>query len=344
VWRGADDKILAIDYLLNDTRKADRRELALTIGSPDDVATLTVVLRCPELGRGTVEWSVPTVDPADTPATRRVVVASARIPVGGSASAASNLARIVEQIAEMRSFEPDLICLPEMCASWGMAGDPREVAIEREPVLTALAQAARAARSYLVAAFYERCGVDVYNTALLMDRVGGLVGEYRKTHLTALEKLAGVRPGRDLDVFETDFGVVGIVVCWDLWHPEPARLAALNGAQIIAWPFEQDRHSVHLAHMPACRAMENGVVIVGASQATSAPIVDADGTTLAVLDDGVTSACAEIELGGETAAGTRWPRVAPSGANRRNLIEHERNAAISAKIAELPLAALESLG
>jgi hypothetical protein len=72
--------------------------------------------------------------------------------------------------------------------------------------------------------------------------------------------------------------------------------------------------------------------------------VDADGTTLAVLDDGVTSACAEIELGGETAAGTRWPRVAPSGANRRNLIEHERNAAISAKIAELPLAALESLG
>jgi predicted amidohydrolase len=254
------------------------------------------------------------------------------LPSANLATVSTNLAGIVDHVAPMRSRGPDLICLPEMCASWGVAGDPTQVAIERAPFLDAIGDAARAARSYVVAAFYEREGDAVYNTALLVDRGGQFVGEYRKTHLTALEKLAGVSAGSALEVFETDIGVIGMVICWDLWHPEPARLAALQGAQIIAWPYEADRHPAHRQHTPASRAMENGVTIVGASQASPAPIVDADGTILALLEDGLAHAYAEVQLGGPSDR-RRWPHAALRGDNRRNLIEHERNTAIAAKIA-----------
>lgn len=75
-----------------------------------------------------------------------------------------------------------------------------------------------------------------YNTAMLFGRSGELVGKYKKVHLPLSEREAGVVPGDEFPVFDTDFGRVGMLVCWDHWFPEAARLLYLKGAEVICIP------------------------------------------------------------------------------------------------------------
>jgi N-carbamoylputrescine amidase len=72
------------------------------------------------------------------------------------------------------------------------------------------------------------------NSAVLVGP-GGLLGRYRKTHLWDREKLL-YEPGRDLPVFDTPVGRVGVLICYDAWFPEAARTLALRGAEIICVP------------------------------------------------------------------------------------------------------------
>jgi predicted amidohydrolase len=90
-------------------------------------------------------------------------------------------------------------------------------------------------------------------------------------------------PHSDQNSSSTDVGRIAIVICWDMWYPGPARLASLKQADIVLWPYEQDRHAEHRQVTARARAMDNGIIIVGASQATPAPIVDADSNVLAEL-------------------------------------------------------------
>jgi hypothetical protein len=80
--------------------------------------------------------------------------------------------------------------------------------------------------------------------------------------------------------------------------------------------------------------MENGLAIIGSSQAGAAPILDSDGNLLAELVDGQSTAFTDLDVG-ETAARVRWPQEPPRGPTRRNLMEAERNRAIARGIAEV---------
>ena len=64
-------------------------------------------------------------------------------------------------------------------------------------------------------------------------RDGKLAGAYRKTHLHWPEYRDGVTPGDEYPVFETDFGTIGLMICYDSWWPESARVLALRGAHIV---------------------------------------------------------------------------------------------------------------
>jgi predicted amidohydrolase len=66
--------------------------------------------------------------------------------------------------------------------------------------------------------------------------VGELVGTYRKVHLYWPEERLGISPGDSFPVFHTDLGKVGIMMCYDSWFPEMARILGLNGAEIILFP------------------------------------------------------------------------------------------------------------
>lgn len=93
----------------------------------------------------------------------------------------------------------------------------------------------------IIAAVFERRGPGVYhNTAAVIDADGQYLGKYRKMHIPqdpGFEEKFYFTPG-DLDykVWDTRFGKIGVLICWDQWYPEAARLAALAGAEIIFYP------------------------------------------------------------------------------------------------------------
>ena len=84
---------------------------------------------------------------------------------------------------------------------------------------------------------YERAGGRVYNAAVLIDRKGKVAGVYRKMFPTPGEIEDGITPGTEAPVFETDFGRVGMAICWDLHFPrEVCWPMAERGVQLICWP------------------------------------------------------------------------------------------------------------
>jgi predicted amidohydrolase len=107
----------------------------------------------------------------------------------------------------------------------------------------------------------------IYNSCVLVSP-GGLVGSYRKTHLPYLGVDRYLTPGEQIGpVLETDLGRLGSLICYDLRFPEPARVLALLGAQIIlvstAWPASAHIYPEFLAR---ARAAENGVYLAAANR------------------------------------------------------------------------------
>lgn len=93
----------------------------------------------------------------------------------------------------------------------------------------------------LVASLFEQRGPGLYhNTAVVFDADGTLLGSYRKSHIPqdpGFEEKFYFTPGdTDYPVWDTRFGKLAVLICWDQWFPEAARLAALNGAQILVYP------------------------------------------------------------------------------------------------------------
>jgi predicted amidohydrolase len=131
----------------------------------------------------------------------------------------------------------------------------------------------------------------VFNTAVLIDREGKLAGMYRKTHLPREEWEAGLTPGNDYPVFNTDFGKVGLIVCWDVQFPEPARAMALKGAELLLLPIWGGSEVLARA-----RAIENHVFLVSSTYDMRSFVVDPTGAVLAEATDKSPIATAELQL------------------------------------------------
>lgn len=91
---------------------------------------------------------------------------------------------------------------------------------------------------FLLLGFLEKEDSLLYNTAVLIDADGDLIGRYRKSHFAQGYTVnpKSYRPGDDLPVFATPFGLVGILICYDRQLPEPARMLSLKGAQLLLVP------------------------------------------------------------------------------------------------------------
>ena len=112
----------------------------------------------------------------------------------------------------------------------------------------------------------------LYNSAPLFDRDGKLVGVYDKNMLFDPELDNGTSPGVGYPVFETDFGKVGIIICYDSWFPEPARLLGYKGAELLLFP----NAGYYRELMPA-RASDNGLAIAVSSLNCPAGVWDSGG-------------------------------------------------------------------
>jgi predicted amidohydrolase len=120
----------------------------------------------------------------------------------------------------------------------------------------------------------------VYNKTLLFGRKGRFAGEYTKNHPYSPElNDEGTTPGVDVPVFKTDFGKVGVMICYDSWFPDIAELLALRGAEIILFP----NAGYYRALMPA-RAADNATRIVCSSSCNRPGIWDTLGRDVQTPD------------------------------------------------------------
>lgn len=88
--------------------------------------------------------------------------------------------------------------------------------------------------------FFERCGNVLYNSVVMIDADGSILGKYRKSHIPDgpgyQEKFYFTPGDTGFKVWKTRYGSVGVGICWDQWFPEAARSMALMGADIILYP------------------------------------------------------------------------------------------------------------
>ena len=109
------------------------------------------------------------------------------------------------------------------------------------PSTEALANLARGLNVSIVGSLFERRAAGVYhNTAAILDADGSLLGKYRKMHIPDdplyYEKFYFTPGDLGFPNFDTRFGRIGVLVCWDQWYPEGARLSSLAGANILFYP------------------------------------------------------------------------------------------------------------
>lgn len=174
------------------------------------------------------------------------------------------------RLDQTAAFQPDIACLPEVFSRRPPEPLPG-------PTSERLAQWARAHRAYVVFGIKTRIADRVYNSAVLLDRQGRIAGRYDKMHPTEGELEGGVHPGvTDPPVFETDFGTIGIQICFDVnWWDGWKRLRE-KGAKIVFFP----------AAYPAARhvsaiALMNQFYVVSSAMTRPSRIYDITGRELA---------------------------------------------------------------
>lgn len=165
--------------------------------------------------------------------------------------------RVVDRAAELGA---DLVLLPETFTGDDAKDDEQPIDGECPSFLKRMSEKHGI---YMAGSFLHRDAADghLYNTCLLVDRQGKTVGRYDKIHPYSPEMLHdGVTPGSEVPVFRTEFGTVGVMICYDYWFPDISELLALKGAEVILFPNAGQYRSI----IPA-RAADNGVRVVCSS-------------------------------------------------------------------------------
>ncbi|MBN2133679.1 MAG: carbon-nitrogen hydrolase family protein [Sedimentisphaerales bacterium] len=156
---------------------------------------------------------------------RQVRVAAICIGFGGNHDKKLKLA--LDHLHTAGKKGVDIACLPEEFA--GTTAEPIP-----GPTTQAAARLARQYHMYVICPIREQAGDEQYNTAVLIDRRGQIVGRYRKVFVFWGEGLHCSREGAR--VFETDFGRIGILTCFDLNYPELWQQCDALDADIVFWP------------------------------------------------------------------------------------------------------------
>ncbi len=163
-----------------------------------------------------------------------------------TADIAGNRARLASKIKGLAANGAELVVLQELhdslyfCQTEDVDNFDLAVAIPSEAT-DFYAQVAREAGVVLVTSLFERRAPGLYhNTAVVFERDGSMAGKYRKMHIpddpAYYEKFYFTPGDLGFEPIQTSVGKLGVLVCWDQWYPEAARLMAMKGAEMLIYP------------------------------------------------------------------------------------------------------------
>jgi len=248
--------------------------------------------------RGKVEWADVSLTEVPAPPTRVVRLATVHFMPKSGQTPADNCRQFAPLIADAARQKADLVVLGETI-NYAATGLTPEQAAEPIPGPSTeyFCSLAKQHDLHIVASFYERDGHLLYNTAALLGPDGNLIGKHRKVTLPRGEWNKGVQPGDAYPVFQTRFGKVGMMICYDGFFPEVARRLSMNGAEVIAWPVWGCNPL-----LAAARACENHVYLVSSTYTDASKswmisaVFNHEGRAIAQADKFGTVAVAEVDL------------------------------------------------
>ena len=154
--------------------------------------------------------------------------------VPGDTTPEHNMERAVKLLDSVKSLKPDLVLLPEVFQKISV-NIPMDDAELTEACRVTLGKKAKELNSYIIVGLHEHINGMKCNVAWLLDRNGNLAGRYIKYRPTDYEMENGAWAGTEIPVFETDFGKVGVLICFDIDWPEPWEELKAKGAELVAW-------------------------------------------------------------------------------------------------------------
>lgn len=275
IWQDGNGTELLKGYLQNGDRFV----------SPENAETLVIEVLLTGKGAGSVQLTEMEIieEEAYSPRNVRVCVVGYELLNNELVTLPfeENVALTLREIDAVAQEKPDVIVLTENAFQTSEkiteSGAPTPNRLNDRHV-QALCGKAKEYGCYIVTSLRTVDEDDVlHNTCILIDRTGKIQGISHKTHLTINEKEKGMELGTELPVFETDFGKIGMLVCWEHFFPEAVRTLALKGAELVLIP----THGFRL-NRAAVRALENGVYLATAHvRGECSVILNQDGQVIA---------------------------------------------------------------
>src|SRR5450631_251683 len=163
-----------------------------------------------------------------------------------SANPGANLKKTLALVARAAKSGAQIICTQELFRSqyFCQSEDFKNFELAEKipgPTTDAFCKLAKKSKVVVIASLFEKRAAGVYhNTAAVIDADGLLLGIYRKMHIPDdplyYEKFYFTPGDTGFRAWKTKFGKIGVLICWDQWYPEAARLTALQGAEILFYP------------------------------------------------------------------------------------------------------------
>ena len=280
IWQDAEGKPVTHDEVSNATYAGGKRpraepeyptdkqtdkngwtEVSDTYRAPSQARKAVVELHYRWAPQGNVIWSDISLEAVDPPKPRIVRLATVHYQPREGKTPADKCRLFAPLIAKAAEQKADLVVLPETLTFYGTGLTFADCAESIPgPSTDYFGALAKQHDLYIVAGLVERDRHLLYNVGVLIGPDVCVVGKYRKVCLPRSEIEGGVQPGDEYPVFDTRFGKVGMMVCYDGFFPEPARELSANGAEVIAFPVWGCNPM-----LAAARACENHVYVVSST-------------------------------------------------------------------------------
>lgn len=273
------------------------REFSLTEGT----TCVSVELFSESFSVGSIELRNITLEKGSKLESRKVKLAAAAISyINDVRTTEKNVNENLDAIDNAAKEGADLILLTECFYCRNVFPDSERkillLSLEGEEIRL-FRERAKKHRIYIAfSVFIKEENGNVSNMGIIIGRNGETVGTYKKTHLTIHEKNLKIEPGREVKVFDLDFGKVGFAICWDLFFPEFTRVLQLKDVEIILNPsggYKKERLIE--------RACETGAYILssGMHKESDSRITAPDGSFLAIGSSEKNYICSTVDLSDE---------------------------------------------